>query len=240
MVTDSFRLVLPLRALMFAALSSVFCSGCVVPYVVPPLRVQGQAGMALGEIYQPEAAGGDAFSPVVMSPNVRIGAFPLGLSEELIDREYDLGIGYLHERLLLSQETGVSDRQIHGGFLEGHYWFYTDTDESHALRIGLVIDLDYLQELNDRNHTVGHGFGVFTGIGVEWVSAAEGLFMGADDGQSGGDAFIMGGFAKGEVGIGFVAGTSYRQIGSDPYWTFTVGLSLRLPAAAGLIVVFDD
>ena len=80
-----------------------------------------------------------------------------------------------------------------------------------------------------------------TGLSVEWVGAAEGLFMSAGDGHStNSDAYIMGGFAKGEAGIGLVAGTAYRQIGSEPFWTFTVGLSLRLPAAAGLIVIFDD
>jgi hypothetical protein len=229
------------RSMVLILMAGAFCSGCIViPYVLPPLKVQGQGGMAVGELYGSEDFQGDEFSSVIGSSNVRVGAFPLGFSESMLDRNYDIGVGFLHERLLLSAETGQADRQFNGGFIEGHYWFYTDSDDSHALRIGLVVDVDYLQEIDSLNQTVGHGFGVFTGIGVEWVGLGETLFLGASDGNSGGDAMIMGGVAKGEAGIGLVAGTSYRQIGSEPYWTFTVGLSLRLPAAAGLIVIFDD
>jgi hypothetical protein len=227
--------------LVLTLMAATLCSGCIViPYVVPPLKVQGQGGMAVGELYGSEDFQVDEFSSVIGAPNVRIGAFPLGFSESMMERNFDVGVGYLHERLLLSEKTGLNDRQFHGGYLEGNYWFYTDSDNSTALRIGLVLSADYLQELDPLNRTAGHGFGVFTGLGVEWVGAAEGLFMAADGGSSSGDAMIMGGFAKGETGIGLVAGTSYRQIGSQPYWTFTVGLSLRLPAAAGLIVIFDD
>ena len=219
----------------------LLCSGCIViPYVVPPLKVQGQGGMAVGELYGSDDFQSDEFSSVIGSPTVRVGAFPMGFSDTLIDRNYDIGVGYVHERLLLSETTGLADRRLHGGYLEGNYWFYTDSDDSTALRIGLVVNADYLQEVDPLNGRGGHGFGVFTGLGLEWVGTAEGLFLAADDGNSGGEPVIMGGVAKGETGIGLIAGTSYRQIGSDPYWTFTLGLSVRLPAAAGLIVIFDE
>ena len=233
------RIVPPFVMLVMVAL---LCSGCIViPYVLPPLKVQGQGGMAVGDLYDEDRIDPDDFAPVIGAPNVRVGAFPLGFSESLVDRNYDIGVGYLHERLLLSESTGLADRRFHGGYLEGNYWFYTDANDTGAVRAGLVVNADYLQELNSRGGTLGHGFGVFTGLGVEWVATAEGLFVAADDGHSGGgDPMILTGVGKGEAGIGIVAGTSYRQVGSEPYWTFTVGLSLRLPAAAGLIFIFDD
>lgn len=229
------------RAVVWVVMAGAFCSGCiVVPYVVPPLKVQGQGGMAVGELYGSEDFQGDEFSSVIGSSSVRVGAFPLGFSSSMLERNFDIGVGYLYERLLLSETTGLTDRQFHGGYLEGNYWFYTDSDDSTAFRMGLVVDVDYLQEIDSLNQTMGHGFGIFTGIGLEWVGLGETLFLGASDGNSGGDAMLIGGVAKGEAGIGLVAGTSYRQMGSEPYWTFTVGLSLRLPGAAGLIVIFDD
>ena len=241
LITDTKNLMW-FRKLFLPLVVSLYCSGCVIiPYVVPPLKVQGQGGMAVGELYGSEDFQADDFSPVIGSSNIRVGAFPLGFSESMLERNYDFGVGYLHERLLLSESTGLSDRQFNGGYLEGNYWFYTDSDESTALRIGLVVNADYLQELDSLNHTTGHGFGFFTGLGVEWVGTTEGLFLGADDGNaSGSEPMIITGVGKGELGIGLVAGTSYRQIGAEPFWTFTVGLSLRLPAAAGLIFVFDD
>lgn len=229
-------------SLILMLMVATLCSGCIViPYVVPPLKVQGQGGMAVGQLYGSDDFQAEDFSSTVGTSNVRVGAFPLGFSESMMERNYDIGVGYLHERLLLSESTGLTDRQFHGGYLEGNYWFFTDSDDSNAFRIGLVVNADYLQEVDPLNRTMGHGFGLFTGLGMEWVGTAEGFFLGADDGHaSGSEPMIITGVGKGELGIGLVAGTSYRQIGTEPYWTFTVGLSLRLPAAAGLIVIFDD
>ena len=216
-----------LRSVILTLTAAMLCTGCIViPYAVPPLKVQGQGGMAMGELYNADDIPNDAFTPVIGSPSVRVGMFPLGFSEALLDRNYDVGVGYLHERLLLTESTGLSDREFHGGYLEGNYWFYSDSDDTRALRIGLVFNADYLREVGPMNSMAGDGFGIFTGLGVEWVGTAEGLFMAADDGRSNGsEPVIVTGFGKGEAGIGLVAGTSYRQIGSEPYWTFTVGLS---------------
>lgn len=220
-------------------LAIVSQSGCVViPYVVPPVRVQGQGGLALGGVYPTPGANVAQYRNVTGTSNIRVGAFPLGLFENLIDRPFDLGAGFLHERLLLSSHSGQRDRELNGAFIEGHYWLHSSVNRLSAFRYGVVVDVDYLRE--DSRHGIQEGVGVFTGLSCEWVSNGTGIFMGAQGGGGNSEGGIVGGFASGETGIGLVVGGAYRHIGAEPYWTVTAGLSLRLPAAAGLVVIFDD
>ena len=72
-------------SLMMLLVAGTLCSGCIViPYVVPPLKVQGQGGMAMGELYDEDMVNPDDFAPVIGAPNIRVGAFPLGFSTGLL------------------------------------------------------------------------------------------------------------------------------------------------------------
>lgn len=47
---------------------------------------------------------------------------------------------------------------------------------------------------------------------------------------------MLGG-AYGEYGIGVHAGAGMRGVGTERYWIVTGGLTLRLPAIAGVLIV---
>lgn len=81
--------------------------------------------------------------------------------------------------------------------------------------------------LDDTSDTIGYGASL--ALAFEVASFAEGVFA------SGGGGSFVGGAAYGENGIGAFAGVGNRQFAGDAYWVFSAGVSLRMPATAGVI-----
>ena len=200
-------------------------SGCVVPFVVPPLRSSASAGGAAGQLAPPvmdpdPAAPAPADGEAVTE--LRGAIHPLQLVDREGSRRWDVGAGYL---LQTSPSDTLVDFHRHGPFLEVGYrlWRRPFTDDSSAR-----LTVHGGAELLFANDVVGAG-GSF-GATLEMVTWASGPFE-----ESSGDGLVVGG-AEGETSVGLVALTSYRAVDGTQYWTATMGVSLRSPGLAGLAI----
>jgi hypothetical protein len=208
-----------MRALLLAA--TVVCSlgatGCIVlPFATPP--VKGSIG---GRGYIPRLKDGDRG---MLSGQVSVN--PLQLTPKYLERRFDFGVGYVGN-------TG-DNYYFHGGYVEltGFPW-------AEKLPTGVVARASISAEPTifvDKYSRIGAGSGAK--LGLEFAGFTKGPFE--DSGQKG----FFGGWAYGEGGLGFyLEGFGARVFddsapgGGRTYFSIGGGLSVRLPASVGLLVV---
>jgi hypothetical protein len=188
--------------------------GCV-PFALPP--GQASIGSASTGVAQ-RSRSRDEEAP----HSIRLGVHPLGLWDSHQTRTLDLGAGYAFERVV--RREGQLGTQ--GPYLElGAYPLRTATALG-TVRAGLRTTGDLL--MSDQG-TERAGFGGSVALAVEVASFASGPF-----GVNGSDGAIAG-LAHGEVGLGGFVGVSHRRFVDDAYWVASAGISLRLPAAVGVV-----
>lgn len=202
-----------MRAVLLSTL--VVASGCVAPIIVPPAKATLSAGHAIGQVTERPAA-----RPVrgATVGQARVGVHPLSLVEPLLDRPVDVGVGLVWEAVDLSS--------ISGQYVSLAANTYTSRiGERGVVRFALTAHGDRLTLGNE----VGWGYGVETS--VEVAHYTRGAI--SDAGSAG--AYGIG--SVGEIGIGLTLGADYRRVGPLDYALYRVGLTLRVPLAAGVAVL---
>jgi hypothetical protein len=153
---------------------------------------------------------------------MRAALHPFGLLDEHQRRTLDFGTGYAVERVARPDRYTLAQ----GPYVElGAYPLRTHRGEWTA-RAGLRTSVEALITDEGWGNT---GYGASVALALEIASFAKGMF-----GAGGADGFILGG-AHGEGGLGAFAGMSHRRFSDDSYWLASAGLSLRVPAVAGVI-----
>ena len=152
---------------------------------------------------------------------MRAGFHPLGLIDEHQTRTVDVGAGYAQENV--ARKDGQLFTQ--GPYLEVAAYPLQGRTGSWTARYGLRTSFDMLVPDEGWDDT---GYGGSLALAVELLTYANGAF-GAN---GGGDAIV--GVARGEGGVGAFAGVSHRRFHDDSYWLASAGLSLRVPATAGV------
>jgi hypothetical protein len=191
---------------------------------VPPTSLSAAAGAAIGKVRPVEEGGSGETTaqPVVIG---RAGLAPLGLTPDLADRRFDFQLGYVIEAV--PKEFDAARYLKHGAY--GAFTFYPWVGEGNWRgRVGLSPIAEVLVE--PARDLVGGGGGVRAELDI--VAHGEGSYAGIDDKGLG----VIGG-AYGEYGIGLNSSVLVRGVGSERYWVVTGGLTFRLPAIAGVLLV---
>ncbi len=203
-------------------------SGCVVPFVVPPLRSSASAGAAAGQLERPEpgAMASDRAGPIT---EIRGAIHPLQLTDRQGARRWDFGAGWLFQ----TATESTLDLERHGPFLEIGYrlWRRPMTDRS-SLRLSMHAGAELLLAETDRGAVAGGGANMgFTLEAVTWASGP--IEENSDDGV------VVGG-AAGESSVGLVASSGFRNVDGTSYFCMTLGVSLRSPGLAGIALIIPD
>lgn len=200
-----------------------------LPFAAPPTTVSLSPGIAAGKVQPatelasdtPDRPRGD------MVLHGRAGVRPLGLLPSMAERRFGFMAGYVYELYPVAEQIVAHAK--HGGFLAGtHYpWIGPVGASGWRGRLGVNAMADALYD--NANGDIGGGL-VFA-VELEAFRHAAGDFAGF--GPDGGVA----GAAYGEVGASLIASGGVRGVGEGRYWLATLGVSFRLPAAAGVLLV---
>lgn len=190
--------------------------GCL-PFVVPPAR------LSMGPGLRSHAVSGTPEEPLRTGvATFRAGLHPLGVLRDGYRKPYDLGVGYSVEG-----SSDVDVPTVHGPYLElGAYPLIHELNEKLALRAGVQASLDALFQTNQDDARVGLSVGPL----VELTGDASGPFAGTGD-----DGGVILGASHGYFGVGVFANASLRDLGQGLTTTYSGGLSLRIPLAAGIV-----
>ena len=210
--------------------------GCVpLPFASPPLHLTLEGGVAGGRMPLPSreasrrrAAQARGQSDLLVA---RVGVHPLQFLDEP-ERWLDVGLGYVHERLLSRPFRGPS---LNGGYLvvggipwSGPMW------PSWSARLSLQVGGDLLMT-DDPPSSAARAltWGLTASAILELVNFSDGPLPE----PAGESAALVGGYCYGETAFGIVLSGGYRQAGQANHGFFTAGVSLRLPASFGLYIV---
>jgi hypothetical protein len=201
------------------------CAGCF-PFVSPPAKLSFAGGATPAPITNPSGA---EKKPRGVG-EFRAAVQPLGLSESLHDRRFDVGIGYVaHEAF-----TGDTSVFTQGPYLELDYFPWQRRKQlEHRLRFGARASADLLfANIAGQSEL---GFGGLVGFGFEYTGFAGATpFVAptqANDGEQ--DGAIIG-VAHGEWSIGLFAGVGVRNVAGQTAFAGLLGLEGRLPFSAGI------
>jgi hypothetical protein len=203
-----------------AACVALLGTGCL-PFVTPPLRASAGVGSAVGTL-----PSGTAAATGHTAGNLRAGAHPVQLFEEPHRRMVDVGVGYQLERLVVDGESNV-----HGPYTEFAAFPWRKNYARSTLRAGAYIDAELLVARVDGVGEIGPGGTL--GAMFEYTGVTVGDFASADE-----DSAIIG-IGAGQWAIGLYAAAGYRHLGLGDYWTFTAGITARIPFTAGIICCVD-
>lgn len=188
----------------------VMTSGCVAfPFATPPMRAGVATGPRLG------SAGVDA--PVV----THVGVHPLQLDASLLDRPFDVGVGFVSEE--------GANHSARGAYLEGSYAFVREPIARRLLARGSAGLVFRILE-DDASPRLARGMGLR--LSLEFATYAMGPVVAS--GRDGG--FV--GFGFGELAGGLFVEADYTQYGVDNVGQLIIGLQFRLPATVGIAWAF--
>ncbi len=207
-----------------AALTVLIEGGCVVvPWASPPGRISTSV-TALR--YRPVDPARE-LSPATLGGELRIGVHPLQAWPRFADRPLDVGVGFVGRLDDLTDGAGM----LGGGYLELGLYPWSQRWGGGRMRLGWIgqADLYPAQPMDAALPAWGLG----TGLLLEWNQ----LLVDGEpvEGSSEDGAFF--GLGWGEIGFGLELGTSYQRGWDGDRWLLRAGLSMRLPALAGVAVV---
>ena len=215
-----------------AALLAVLCGGCL-PIVTPPLDAQFSAGPAQSV---PSRDGDTAVDHVT---HLRLGIAPGALLPPMMHRALDASAGFVVQQRRRAANASEPDApsneaavsvNLPGAYLAVDLFPWSTTLDNITLRARSRVSADMLF---DGRVTGG---GATIGVGLEFVRFAA-LTPVAD--QDVGDEKSFFGLAWGEVGVGLLLNGGWHQLSySDPVWSFTAGLTFRLPTVLGVICCY--
>jgi hypothetical protein len=202
------------------------CAACF-PFVSPPAKLSFAGGATPAPITDPL----DAEKKPRGVGEFRAAIQPLGLSESLHDRRFDLGVGYVaHDAF-----TGDTSVFTQGPYVELDYFPWQRRKHlEHRIRWGARASADLLfADIEGANEL---GFGGLVGFGFEYTGFA-GLtpFVTPTQSNDGEKDGALIGVAHGEWSIGVFAGASVRHVAGQTAFAGLLGLEGRLPFAAGII-----
>ncbi|MDI1443169.1 hypothetical protein [Polyangium sp. 6x1] len=181
---------------------------CVAPFGTPPVAVSVGGGVRLGA---PKIKSTD---PAMV--HVDVGLKPLQLIREWQKRRADINLGYTFE-------AGAGPSR-HGAFAEGTVFPVVD----RSGRIGISAQPRLWYEPG----TDKMGLGMAARITGELTTFVDKPFSGSSSSGAGA------GIAYGEAGAGLYLEGAYAKIGERPNVTIGLGLTVRIPATAGVGIGF--
>lgn len=220
-VTRSSRIRTAANAFVMA---SVFASaqGCIpVPVVAPPVRVSGTFGGGSSGLSSGTKGAGDLRGRAVG----RVGLSPMSFWKEHTRRVIDPEIGVVFEGLLSPPKGDSPDV---GGYLGVAWRVWQDRGNSGAQRVFVRATGDLMARYPAND--IGGGGSV--SVGWEYTDFAAAAVA---DSSQGLPAFF--GYAYGEGGIGVELTGAGRNYGEVAVWQVTAGLTVRIPAVVGVLLV---
>lgn len=215
--------------LLIAILNTAPTIGCIaLPYASPPARITVGGALPIGGAIRQDQGGDKQGSAVI-----RAGFHPQQLFGNPLERWFDLGVGYQGDIL-----SAKSELNPHGPYIEANWLLASNFfSPSNMMRLNMITDLDMLFNYADQI-----GIGGSLGLNVEWVSATSSLYAAGHHGydsatreKSNWDTL---GYAHGEYAVGLYLAMAYRHFAEDDYWLFHGGITIRLPASIGAIVLW--
>ena len=201
---------------------ALFVMGCIpLPFASPPVRVSGTFGGGSSGLSAGTPASGQLRGRAVG----RVGLSPLSFWKEQTHRVIDPEIGAVFEGLLGAPKGDAPDA---GGYIGVAWRMWQERSGSGGQRLYLRGTGDFMQ----RNPEGMLGGGGSLSIGYEYT----GFFSGPlGDNMNSLPAFIGGGYGEGGIGVELAgAGRSYGDVA---IWQVTAGLTVRIPAVAGLLLL---
>jgi hypothetical protein len=199
------------RALAFplCVAAILICSGCVaVPFATPPLQATLGTGVR-------STSHTDSPSDFDVPLQVRAAVHPFGFVPEWLQRDADVGFGYLYE--------GGSGGRTQGLYLEASGVLLSGPLSNTVGRLSARLQGQFLFE--DQHGPFGEGVALqLTG---ELSDFTEGPFD--SQGEDGGSF----GYVYGERGAGLYLEGGWFQLGDRSGWTATTGILVRIPASVG-------
>lgn len=189
-----------------------------VPLATPPARLSlvGGPGIPL------EEAPVQADPGVPFTGQLRLGAQPLGLFEQLAERPVDATLG-----LVVHLDEGLGRA---GAFAEGsvYLWQESWSPQSRArLRAFGAVDA-----LGPTVRAPGWDPGFRGGVGIDWGGFVRGM-PGFEHGR---DASWVG-VGYGEWAIGLVTEAGWQRLPEADLWRIALGFEVQMPATAGLLLI---
>ena len=228
-------------------LALLAASGCAIPFASPPLHVTQSFGLASGALRPERTARRLPVAAVEPVSVTRVGVNPLQLVSGLRDRRFDFGVGYAFETFTADQLLGQLDKHaVYGEFTA--FPFSTRLDEQVGARVGATLTADVL--FGDAGYGVHVGGGGSLALSLELFGFAGGALLDApphpaargehhwDEEEEDGDALLA--VALGEWSVAMSAVAAYRALDGASYAEVGVALSVRLPASAGVFILFPS
>ena len=199
----------------FALAALSHSSGCL-PFIVPPARVSLGAGARLGAV--PSSAPHAARDFVAL----RAGLHPLDVRDGSETRMVDVAVGYQGEL-----STSSPTPSVYGPYAElGAYPVIANVSTALTLKAGLYGTVDLLY----RSRYLDAGVGGTLGGLVELTGRADGIFSSKSR-----DGSIVYGSSAGRWAVGLFSSGSLRSFSDGAYGDLVIGLSVRVPFAAGVV-----
>lgn len=220
---------------MLVLAPALLAGGCIpLPYATPPLRMTVTSGGGHGRaIDQGSGRLEDVGAATVTT--FRIGVNPLQLSPEM-DKRFDVGAGYVAD---LESRPAPRPRMgyMQGAYLESTVWpLAVALGQDSVLRLGPRATVDLLFADGGRDAGVGALAGVELELGTYCTSPVDSVSQNQPDADVKRTQII--GVAAGEAAIALSLQGGFRWVGPQRYWLALVGVSGRLPASAGLLLLW--
>ncbi len=197
-----------------------------MPVAAPPLHSHLTFGTAGGDLLDTH----DTLHPADAASwaRLRLGINPLQIFEVQRDRAVDFGLGYAWQGAMDAQHDRPGVHSLYG--YVAYHPVHLDLGYDWALRVLVHGALE--AAFHAGRSTTDVGGGGTAGATVELVSWTDGPVEDEDAEPN----FI--GFAVGEGGVGLTFEAGYHVVGPQAFWSITAGLTVRLPAAAGVAIVW--
>jgi len=203
-------------------------SGCVpIPFATPPTRVSFGTGGVISKVpASPRSEAGLAVGPgdtAGVPIHVEVGAYPLGFSPHLVNRKFDIGVGYTLDTNGKRRTSGVyAELQKSLGV-----WQIGENSVARIYAGGQV-------RIVGDDDLPRYGRGVSATVLAELVTFANGPVASASrDG-------VLFAWAYGEAGVGLLGQVSATEVMDRRAYAATLGLSIRAPLLVGVVIVSAD
>lgn len=220
---------------MALPLALLATSGCVLPFVSPPVRVTQSFGLASGTLLPDRTTRRERVAQLEPVASTRIGVHPMQLAHSLLQRRLDVGVGYAYETFTAEQLGSRFDKHALYGELTA-FPFIAMFDTNVGTRVATTLTGDLL--FGDAGYGVEVGGGGSLALTLEIFGFARGGFAEADLDPE--DGFATVGGVWGEWSVAMSAYGAYRVLDGASYGQAGLSISVRLPASAGVFMFFPD
>lgn len=193
-------------------------AGCL-PFAAPPAQVSVTGAASNADLG--ESGDGAPADDIATGVQAKAGLNPLQAVRDRTNRHYDFGAGYTVESVGLEGHRLL----LHGPYAHVEA-FPIVFGRERVTRIGLRGGLELFPT---RGPDTELGYGGSVGILIERARFLSGSFTQSSSREA------IAGLAHGEGAIGAYLGVSQRALQDDSHWVGGAGLTVRLPAMAGIV-----